>query len=158
MYLLGPPDDQRREELVKVLLTEEFGGTISQQLLSAPTAEIVKERNKQVVPKDIVYGCLNAYYNGTQWKMPDICCVCSRRQDAVEIHHISVNAGENPPGYLETLRNSFDSPFPDEEFRFTDACFNELVLDHGGIKDHKCLVVLLQTSYTGVIYRKSFVT
>jgi hypothetical protein len=82
-----------RGQLLEVLLTEEFG-EISEQLISLPSSEITKERNKwtrrekhpaavadscvvreayaqswpQAVPRDVVYGYLNAYYEGTQYE------------------------------------------------------------------------------------------
>ena len=76
-------------QLVEVLLKEEFGDVISEPSLSSlPSSEIVKERKKQtcrgaplsdarevreayiqtwpqVVPKDIMYESLNAYYKGS---------------------------------------------------------------------------------------------
>ena len=93
-------------QLVEILLRAEFGDAISETLMSLPSAEIKKARDKQtrhekhitastnahtaretntqswpqVIPKDVVYGCLNAYYKGSQWMMPPVCSVCSRQE------------------------------------------------------------------------------
>ena len=148
-----------RQQLVEVLLKEEFGDMISEPLLSLPSSEIAKERKKQtrreqraavisdareareayvqawpqVVPKDVVYGCLNAYYEGSQWTMPPVCCVCSRRQHGVEMHDVVLNVSEELPDYLSILRNEDESLFPDDEFLFTDPRLNGLVLDPDGL-------------------------
>ena len=78
-------------QLVEDLLREEFGGPISERLTSLPSSEIKKEKNKstcrenhavavtearemreegvrswpRIVPNEIAYGCLNAYYEGS---------------------------------------------------------------------------------------------
>ena len=155
-----PDPNLLRGQLIDVLLREEFGGEISEQLISLPSSEIAKERNKQarrnkhataiadsragqeayvqswpqVVPKDIVYECLNAYYQGTRWMTPAVCCVCSRRQHDVEICDIVVRADEEIPGYFSILRNEDVSLFPDDDFHFADARFNGLVLDPDGLQ------------------------
>ena len=116
-----------RGQLIDVLLREEFGGNISEQLISLPSSEIAKERNKQarrnkhvaaiadsragqetyiqswpqVIPKNIVYKCLNAYHQGTEWTTSAMCCVCSRRQHDVEICDIVMRADEEIPGYFQ---------------------------------------------------------
>ena len=122
-----------RGQLVEILLKEEFGGPISEQLISLPSSEIAKERRKgtrrdnhaiavaeacgtreeyirswpQTVPRDIVRGCLNAYYEGSQWLMPPICCVCSQRQHAVEMHSIVLEANNGLPDYLSILSSPY---------------------------------------------------
>jgi len=79
------------DQLTKILLREEFGSAISEQLISFPRSDIVKENNKQnrrekhmavvtdghaareayvqswpqIVSKDVVYECLNIYYKGS---------------------------------------------------------------------------------------------
>jgi len=75
----------------------------------------------QVIPKDIMHGCLNAYYEGSQWAMPLVCCVCLRWQHGVEMHPIIVNVNEEIPAYLSILHNNYGSPFSDNEFQFTDT-------------------------------------
>ena len=155
-----PDPSLPRTQLLEVLLTEEFGEEISEQLISLPSSEITKERNKrarrekhaavvadshaareayaqswpQVVPKDVVYECLDAYYKGTQWTISSTCCICSRRQHAVEMHNIILNTDEDLPDYLEILRDDPKSQFPADEFRFADQRLNGLVLDSDGIQ------------------------
>jgi len=147
-----------RPQLVEVLLKEEFGDVISEPSLSSlPSSDIAKERKKQtrrgaplsdareareayiqtwpqVVPKDTVYESLNAYYKGSQWTMPPVCCVCSRRQHGVEVHNIVLNANEEPPDCLTILRNEDEALFPDDEFLFADPRLNGLVLDPDGLQ------------------------
>jgi hypothetical protein len=149
-----------RDQLLGVVLREEFGDAISEPLMSLPSSEITKERNKrtrrekrevtvsgvreaqdayvrswpQVIPKDVVHECLNAHYEGSQWTMPPICCVCSRRQHAVEMHNIVLNTNKELPEYLSTLRNEDESLFPDDTFKFTDPRLNGLILDPDGLQ------------------------
>ena len=91
-----------RDQLVEALLKEEFGSAISERLTSQSSSEIKKEREKrtrrekyelavtdareareecvwcwpQTIPKDIVHGCLNAYYEGSRWTMPPVQLLC----------------------------------------------------------------------------------
>jgi len=149
-----------RTELVELLLKAEFGDAISEPLMSLPSSERIKEKSKQarrerhgmivsdardardayiaswpqVIPKDITYGCLNAYYEGSQWKMPPVCCVCSRRQHETEIHEIVLNPNEAIPTYLSILHDHCESPFSDDEFKFADPRLNGLVLDADGLQ------------------------
>ena len=111
------------------LLKTEFGDEISEMLTLLPSMEMTREKQReaccqkrntvvsddhemqeeyirswpQVIPKDIVYGCLNAYYNGKQWAMPPICSVCLRQQHAVEMHDIVLKSNEEIPEYLSIL-------------------------------------------------------
>ena len=103
-----------RGQLAEILLREEFNDKISEPLMSPPTSEVANKGKKRthrekrdtvvsnanetheayirfwppVVPNGIVYECTNAYCGGSQWTTPPVCCVCSRRQDAVEMHDI----------------------------------------------------------------------
>ena len=139
--------------LIQVLLTEEFGSAILEQLISLLGSAVIKGRNKeaccekhavavakacevwevyvhswpQVIPKETVYECLNAYYKGSQWVIPPVCCVCSRQQHAVEMHNIVLNANVDFPEYLSILCNNCGSCFVDNEFCFTDPRLNGLV-------------------------------
>ena len=149
-----------RSKFVEALLREEFTHPISEQLTSLPGSVIAKEKSKytrwerhtlavaeahetreecirswpQVVPRNIVCESLNAYYEGSQWSTPQVCCVCSRRQHDVEMHDVVLNADSELPDYLSILRNDDESLFPDEEFQFTDPRLNGLVLDPNGLQ------------------------
>ena len=91
----------------------------------------------QVIPKDIVHGCLNAYYEGTQWNIPPVCSVCSRRQYAVEMHDIVLNSNEEIPEYLSILRNEEESLFSNDEFQFVDSRLDSLMLDPDRLQVNK---------------------
>ena len=149
-----------RSQLLEVLLGAEFGDMISEPLMSLPRAEIKKERDRQirrdkhgaaisgaqetreehirswpqVIPQDVVYGCLNAYYKDSQWTMPPVCCVCSRRQHDTEMHEIVLNANEPVPTYLSILHSDCETLFPDDEFKFVDPRLNGLMLDPDGLQ------------------------
>ena len=149
-----------RDKPLKDLLRGEFGDEILEQLISLPTSEIAKGRNKrvrrerhaaavsdsraaqeayiqswpQVVPKDVVYECLNAYYKGTQWMTPSVSCVCSRQQRVVKMHNIVVSSGGELPNYLEILRTDVNPQFPADEFQFIDPRFNGLMSDQDGVQ------------------------
>jgi len=149
-----------RTQLVEALLGQEFGDMISKPLMSLPTSELAKERNKrarrekhevavsdaretqetyvqswpQVVQKDVVYECLKSYYKGSQWTTPPVCCVCSRQQHDVEMHDIVVAANEELPEYLSILRNDNESLCADDEPQFVDPRLNGLLLDPDGLQ------------------------
>ena len=149
-----------RDQLTEALLRAEFGDAISEILMSSPGSEIRKERNKQVhcekhnaaasdahaareayiqswpqvVPKNVVYQCLNAYYEGSQWTMPPVCCVCSRRQHAVKMNRVVLNENEEIPDYLSILQNDDEPWVSDNEFQFTDSRLDGLVLDPDGLQ------------------------
>ena len=151
---------QPRSQLVETLLRAELGDEISEPLISLPRSEIMKGKGKQIrrekremavsdarevretyvkswpqaISKDIVYRCLNAYYTGSQWVMPPVCCVCSRRQHGVDMYDMVVNPNEEIPGYFSILRNEDMSPFSDDDFRFTDSRLNGLMLDPSGLQ------------------------
>ena len=88
----------------------------------------------QTVPKDVVHGCLNAYYEGSRWTVPPVCCVCSRRQHAVDMHKVVLGANDSVPDYLSTLHNYHESLFADDEFQFADLYLNGLMLDPDGLQ------------------------
>ena len=87
----------------------------------------------QVIPKDTVYGCLNAYYNGTQWTMPPVCSVCSRQQHAVDMHDIVLKSNEEIPEHLSILRKEDESLFSNDKFQFADTRLDGLMLDPDGL-------------------------
>jgi len=101
-----PSPEVSRQRLVEDVLKEEFGHQISEQLLLPPPSERKNEKQKQtrrenhmssvadahetrdvyarswpqLIPKDVVFKCINTYYEATQLKIPPTCCVCSRQQ------------------------------------------------------------------------------
>ena len=125
-----PTPEASRRELVKRILRGEFGHGISDQLLLPTSSERQNEKMKeirrsnwkctvadvranrdeyihswpQLVPKDVLTGCLNTYYEATQLQIPLICCVCSRQRFDVEIREIALSAGADLPDYLSTLK------------------------------------------------------
>lgn len=127
-------------------LRTEFSDAISETLTSFPNLEVKRAKSKQnrwgmhdapvldacerqeeyiqswpqVIPKDIVYGCPNAYHEGAQCSMPPICSACSRRQHAIEMHEVVLNSKEEIPEPPSNLRNEDKSLFSDEEFQFAD--------------------------------------
>lgn len=46
--------------------------------------EDLKENWPQIVPKDVIYQCLNAYREGTIWKTPAVCAVCAQHSENIE--------------------------------------------------------------------------
>ena len=99
-----PAPEVPRRQLVEGVLKEEFGREISDQLPLPPYSERKNEKQKQVrrenqityvadtcdtrdtyiklwpqpVPEDVVLECINAYYEGSQLKIPPTCSVCAR--------------------------------------------------------------------------------
>jgi len=110
-------------------------------------------------------GCLNLsgyelhllkseYYEGSQWAMQLVCCVFSRRKHGVEMHPIAVNANEEIPAYLSILRNSYGSPFSDDEFQFKDTHLNGLMLDLEGLQScEECATLLVCHPCNGYLPR-----
>ena len=97
-----------RNQLVEALLRAECSDAIAKPLMSSPNiADARQARGEylepwpQVISKDIIYGCLNAYHEGSQWKMPLVCFVCSRRQHGIEMHSVAVNVNEDIPEYFQ---------------------------------------------------------
>ncbi|KAF9648668.1 hypothetical protein BDM02DRAFT_3128872 [Thelephora ganbajun] len=127
-YNMPTPEVSRRQ-LVEDILKEEFGYEISEQLLLPSSSERKNEKKKQTccenhmssivntretwdayicswpqpIPRDIVFECINAYYEATQLKIPPTCCVCARQQPDIEIHHVSLSAGDWLPNYFSIL-------------------------------------------------------
>lgn len=100
-------------------------------------------KHTSVVPKDVEYECLNAYYKGSRWMTPPVCCVCSRRQHGVEIHDVVLNANDDVPDYFSILQVEDGSSFSDE-FQFANSGLNGLILDPYGLRineDHTVLCI-----------------
>jgi len=94
------------------------------------------------------------YYEGSQWAMPLVCCVCLRWQHGVKMHSIVVNANEEIPAYLSILRNSYGSPFSDDEFQFMDTHLNGLMLDLEGLQScEECATLLVCHPCNGYLPR-----
>ena len=60
---------------------------------------------------------------------PFNCCVCSRRQHAVDMREVVLDANNNIPDYFSILHNDHESLLADNEFRFADPRLNGLMLD-----------------------------
>lgn len=144
-------------ELVERILRGEFGHEISDQLLLPPSSERQDEKKEichsnwkcsiadvcasrdqyirlwpQLVPKDVLMGCLNTYYEATQLQIPLVCCVCSRQQFDVETCEIMLSTRADLPDYFSTLEAM--SPSLHNEFTFLDLHFDGLALDPNGIE------------------------
>lgn len=149
-----------QHQVIKAVLRSEFGDVISKTLTLLPSLEMKREKERQscreqhdaavsgahqtreeyvqswpqVILRDIMYECLNSYYNSTQWNMPQVCPVCSRWQHAVEMHGIVLGSDEEIPAYLQILRNEDKSLFSEDEFRFMDSHLDRLMLDPDGLQ------------------------
>ena len=153
-----PALEASRCELVERILRGEFGHEISDRLLLPPSSERRNEKKKeirrsnrkctvadvcasrgeyirswpQLVPRDVLTGCLNAYYEATQLRIPLVCCVCSRQQFDVETREIVLSAEADLPDYFSTLEAM--SPSLHNEFTFSDSRFDGLALDPNGME------------------------
>lgn len=89
-----------------------------------------------VVPQNVVFDCLNRYYEGSMWTEPPICAVCGQYQRNVKTYDLPHNGDLE----LDVLR--LRDPFIirqcvvqrlSSEFNYLSPALDGLMLDHRGV-------------------------
>ena len=92
-----------------------------------------------MVPQEQIFECLNAYRDGTIWKTPAVCAVCSQYSEKTET--LTIDEHTDCPKYLEALR--IEDEFiirkcivacNSAEFQFQNSKLDGLMIDRHGVE------------------------